>query len=62
MNLVTYFAGVCVDGGNGYLESEFCWKVPYHVQSFCPQGLGGGGPAKEGQEEEQWMDDEETLR
>ena len=34
----------CLDsGGDEYLESDFCWKFPYHIQLLCPRGQGGGG-------------------
>lgn len=36
-------------GGDRYLESEFCWKILYHILSLCLHGQGGGGSAKCGQ-------------
>ena len=28
-------------GGDGYLVSNFCWKIPYHIQNLCLHGQGG---------------------
>ena len=30
-------------GGDGYLVSNFCWKIPYYIQSLCVHGQGGRG-------------------
>ena len=29
--------------GDGYLESDYCRKSPYHIQSLCPHGQVGEG-------------------
>ena len=34
------------DGGDGYLESDFCWKIQYVIQSLCPHGHRKGGSAR----------------
>ena len=36
-------------GGHGYLESDFCWKIPYYIHSVCPHGQWRGGSAECGQ-------------
>ena len=51
-HFVTYFLCVCIGEGwwIWYLEFDFCWKIPYHIQSLCPNGQGEeGGSVKCGQ-------------